>query len=242
MSFYRSLLAAVVLAFCVTIPTLAQDRVAFNPPVDPDGDLDSPGGGTRGDGCYDFEASESASLIALSPQNSQLAQTQEAQPKFRVFVASSEAKYGVFTLQDLDGRVHYRADTIALPTKDGVVTIDLPSDIELAPNQTYRWFLEVLCSGSIDPNNPIAEGQIQRVTGISTGSYPTSSVNFSVGNTEVDAIPTILAQVEAYRRSNLWYEAIDLLATARQDYPDDDRLNQSWYDLLEMAGIPSLNL
>ncbi|TAF57532.1 MAG: DUF928 domain-containing protein [Oscillatoriales cyanobacterium] len=242
MFFYRLLLTSIILAAGFSVPALAEDRVAFNPPVDPDGDLDSPGGGTRGDGCYSFAASRSASLIALSPRNAQLAQTQAAQPKFRVFVASSDAKYGVFTLQDREGRVHYRAEAIALPAKGGMVTIDLPSEVELAPNQTYHWFLEVLCSGSIDPNNPIAEGQVQRVASSPAGGEAPSEIDFSLGNPGVDAVPNILSQVEVYRQSNLWYEAIDILAIARQTYPGDDRLNQSWYDLLELAGITPLNL
>ncbi len=233
---YRSLLASLVLTALASFPAVAQVRAAFDPPVDPDGDLDSPGGGTRGEGCYSFEAEQTASLFAFSPQDFRLAQTQEAQPKFRVLVSPSDAKYAVFTLQDMEGRVRYRADAIALPEEGGVVTINLPPDVELVPLQSYRWFLEVLCSGNIDPNNPIVEGQVQRVVETPLSSARPSVADLSLG---VDSVPEILSRVEFYRHSNLWYEAIDVLATARQAYPEDDRLNKPWSELLELAGVIS---
>jgi hypothetical protein len=236
---YRSLLSSVVLMSLASVPAVAQVRTAFNPPVDPDGDLDSPGGGTRGEGCYSFEAGRSASPIAFSPQDSRLAQTQTARPKFRVLVSSSDAKYGVFTLQDMQGRVRYRADAIVLPEKGGIVTINLPTDVELAPSQTYRWFLEVLCSDTIDPNNPIAEGQVQRVVETPGSAVSPSRADLNFG---VDSVPEILSRVASYRRANLWYEAIDVLVTARQEHPDDDRLNQPWIELLELAGITPQSL
>jgi hypothetical protein len=236
MLYYRSLFTAIILASLVSLPAIAQVRSAFNPPVDPDGDLNSPGGGTRGEGCYNFEAGQ-ISLAALSPRDLRLAQTQAARPKFRVWVSSSEAKYAVFTLQDGDGRVYYRADAIALPEKDGIVTISLPPEVELAPSQTYRWFLEVLCSGSIDPNNPIAEGQVQRIVEPTFDGVHSSMADQSLDG---DSVTEVLARVEFYRHSNLWYEAIEVLETARQAYPNDDRLDEPWSELLELAGITSL--
>ncbi|NJN62852.1 MAG: DUF928 domain-containing protein, partial [Coleofasciculaceae cyanobacterium RL_1_1] len=135
--------------------------------------------------------------------------------------------------------VYYRAEAIALPDQGGIVTINLPPDVELAPLQTYRWFLEVLCSGSIDPNNPIAQGQIQRVVEPTLDVSPSSVVAQHPGE---DSVSEVLARVEFYRHANLWYEAIEVLATARQAYPEDDRLDAPWSELLELAGIQPLGL
>jgi hypothetical protein len=240
--YLRSIVAAVALLTLSSPPSVAQNLDAFAPPVDPDGDLDSPGGGTRGGGCYQLETEQSTPLMAFSPIDTQLARTQEARPKFRALVAPTDAQYGIFTLQDEEGYVHYRGEMIALPEKGGMVTIALPSDVELVPTKTYRWFLELLCSGSIDPNNPIAEGQIQRVLETPTNSMASLTASSTTSpiatlNLETDDVTTILSRVEFYQQSQLWYEAIETLATARLSHPDDDRLKDSWDALLELAGI-----
>ena len=240
----HSFIAVIALLTFGALPSISQSPdqyssnplKAFTPPDNPDGDLDSPGGGTRGGGCYSLGSEGSIPLMAVSPLDARLAQTQEARPKFRALVSPTDADYGIFTLQDAEGSVHYRGEMIALPEKGGFVTITLPPEVELAPEQSYRWFFEVLCAGHIDPNNPIAEGQIHRVAETSTSVMRSSLVDMGL-NLDTNDVTTILAHVEFYRQSNLWYEAINTLAAARQAHPEDDRLKQSWEDLLELAGI-----
>jgi len=239
---YRSLVSIVALLALGSLPGLAQtphpqNPKAFVPPEDPDGELDSPGGGIRGGGCYNLEAEHSMPLMAVSPIETELAQTQEARPTFRVLVGLTDADYGIFTLQDAEGFVHYRGEMIALPENGGFVAIALPPEVELAPEQTYHWFFEVLCAGHIDPNNPIAAGQIYRVSTTPADSTSPMESPHATLTLETDDVTAILSRVEFYRQSNLWYEAIDTLVTARQTYPDNDCLNQAWENWLKLAGI-----
>jgi len=168
----RTALAAMTVCTLATIgPTLAADP--FTPPDDGTSS-DDPGGGSRGGSTCAIET-PIASLFARAPFNARLARTTEATPTFRVVVAPSRAETAVFTLQTPDGRTFYRDAAVALPEAGGEVAIELPPEYALEPAKRYRWFLEVLCTGRLDPDNPVVSGQIERIEGAERSGEPIAS-------------------------------------------------------------------
>ena len=253
--FGRSIvLMASISALAAAAPAIALDP--FAPPVD-DGDVNAPAGGSRGSrSCLVAQSADS--FYALSPGDTRIARTQQARPTFRAFVSVAEAKTAVFTLQSADGRVYYRDRTVAVPEGESEIAIELPSEYELKASEQYRWFLEVLCEDELDPNNPVVTGRVERVEPGSRGEEVRARVSSDGWDGDRIGVPVAgdaagtaaaiapsddleatIARAELYHQDNLWYEALDLLAHARQRHPNAARLEHCWDELLSSAGLVS---
>jgi len=142
--------------------TIAPASASFPPvPSDPPGDTSS--GGTRGESCLLNHLTNApvTGQPTLSPSVSRSAAlTPATHPTISLQIGPSLAERGSFALHDATGRLLYRTPTIALPANGGTIQIELPQDVSLAVNQTYRWTFEVMCGENLDPDNPVWEGQL----------------------------------------------------------------------------------
>ena len=100
----------------------------------------------------------------------------------------------------------------------GLVSITLPAQTELQPDEYYQWFFNFYCAAntSIRPDLEL-NGWVVHL------SQPPTAVN-----QEPEAPPA------------LWYDRVNGLATRLQEAPKDAKLRQQWADLLKELGLVEL--
>ena len=140
-----------------------------------------------------------------------------------------------FILEDSKGRSVYENKQVALPSQAGVIGIPLPKNVKpLEVGQTYRWYFKVRCDRQTGSVPVFVEGDIQRV-----------SLNSNV--TEQLQAAGAKQKIEIYKKENLWFDALNMLAQKRQSSSQDASFEQDWQNLLqdvklgEIATAPLVN-
>ncbi|MBD2301313.1 DUF928 domain-containing protein [Nostoc sp. FACHB-190] len=202
--------------------------VNFNPPKPP---ADPPpggrvlGGAKRGS-CPQVKQDLTA-LVPYTKEPSSITNvwslTTSPHPTFWFYVPYSQKDNlpSMFVLQeDQPQSKELYNQPIALPKNPGIISVTLPANApKLAVNQRYRWFLTFACETK-EPSPPIfVEGVVKRV-------------NLSQATIKELQTATLLEQFAIYAQNGIWHEAITILATLRQENPQDSALNTQWQDLL----------
>lgn len=189
----------------------------------------SAGGASRGGGiesqCQsdsDSDGNVVAQMLPLTPRSAEKTSlTTVSHPTFYVYVPDTIAEQGFFSVMGLDNDYEYQT-FLDLPEKSGVVSISLPNDIEgIEVSKNYRWSFVMICNEYLEPDSPLVDGQVKRVTS-------QVSVDNSISKEQRAAI---------YGQEGIWFDTIDNLAQSINDKPNDAQLEYTWTDLLSSVGL-----
>jgi hypothetical protein len=153
--------------------------------------------------------------------------TLSAHPTFWFYIPyGSEALSRMeFLLLNGNERETIYQTNIQLTDKPGIIKITLPNEPKYAliVNQDYRWRLNLDCrqDRSIEPDLAI-DGWIRRVP-------MTAQLESQLKTSTAEQI---------YRENEIWYDAIDLLASSRFSGAPGARTNPIWHDLLQTLNLP----
>lgn len=174
-------------------------------------------GGVRSD-------SSSEALPLLPP--SKYGRTVSARPTFFVYLPQTNSKEIFFSLQDEQGESHYQT-ILKVSGKGGIVSVTLPKEApELEIGKNYLWFFAPLqADGILRPDNYVVTGWVRRVEN-------------KVGNL-VDYSSPIEAAA-ALAKAGIWYDTLQILATALQQEPNNTVFVKEWKELLEQVGLAAI--
>lgn len=177
-------------------------------------------GGSRGE-CPKLDPG----LIALVP-TSNWGKTVAEYPTWWFYVPYSpqEAPIGVFVLQDKNYNDLYRT-TLNLPSSaPGLVSVSLPKEeTSLTVGNSYRWQLNLYCSGNPDSAPVYVSGWINRV-------LPSSELARELTQ---ETTP----KYQVYAEHQIWFDAVHHLGQLRITNPSDPSLIQDWQMLLKAEGV-----
>lgn len=200
-------------------------KVTFEPPKG-DKPMDSVGGATRGEQCFQEAALLNPQLKLLVPASNQ-GLTVAARPTLFVSVPQTTAREAFFSLQDEQGNQHYQT-ILPVPDRSGIISIQLP---EAAPGlevgQSYKWSFVIMCDDTLRPDSPLVEGYIQRI-------QPESAL----GERLESSSP--LEQAALYAKSGIWHDTLAILAQLKQSQPNDSALAANWEELLTSVGLEQI--
>jgi hypothetical protein len=175
------------------------------------------GGGARGEGL--------PLLTALVP-TTQHGNTVSGRPTIFAYLPPMGAQEVFFSLQDEEGNSFYHA-TLPVSPEGGTIAITLPADApELEMGKNYLWYMAPLQAGTIlRPDNYAVVGWIQRVE---------STVN------EQDLASSPIELATAYANAGIWYDTLEVLASAQRSEPGNQAVAAEWNDLLQQVGLEAI--
>jgi hypothetical protein len=211
---------AALMGLYVLAPTVALG-LRFPPTGNRGGPARTAGGGVRGGG--ECLAQRPATLTAIAPEDN-LVKTLDPQPVLYWFLPQTTARAAELKLMDESGELVYTAQ-LALPEAMGVIQMQLPSSVQLRPDETYRWSLRVLCEGASDPQSirlQTVRGLIQRVE------------LDEVALADIEAVSDPLLRAEQYAAAGLWSETAAIAAELYAQQPE------AWQDLMDSVNLSAI--
>lgn len=192
------------------------------------------GGATRGNECFEGDASVTALVPAYK-----LGATASAYPTIFWYMPKSSASEMELKVQDTQERTLYFAKYPLAKSQDGrvvgspgVMSFSLPNlanSSALEINQEYHWMLRLRC--------PTDSPEL----------YDSSSdVVLGGGIMRVKPDPTLAQRIQQatpkdrvalYANAGLWYETVATLVELRRARPNDNELAQAWNKLLNSVGL-----
>jgi Domain of Unknown Function (DUF928) len=175
------------------------------------------GGGTRGD--------RLPLLTALVPPT-QHGNTVSGRPTIFAYLPPMGAGEVFFSMQDEEGNSFYHT-TLPVSSEGGTIAITLPAEApELEMGKNYLWYLAPLEPGALlRPDNHAVMGWIKRVE---------STVN----DRSLASSPVELAT--AYANAGVWYDTLEVLASAQRSEPGNKTLATEWSELLQQVGLEAI--
>lgn len=183
---------------------------------------DTSGAGSR-DG---LRCANEGTIQALMPRGN-FGLTYEERPSIYIKLPrQTKAQRVVIAFQDEARKSYQRA---FLPINSGgIVRFSLPSDQKaLVPGQNYQWSLAVVCGNSLQPDDPIFQGWVQRVE-------LTPSVEKQLKQ------KSIIGQITWFAEEGFWYDMLDRIIKARLQRPLDAQLEALWKNTLQSEGLDAL--
>lgn len=215
----------------ISIPSLLPNL----PPKDGGGTPHTNNGtGTRGD--CEYKEGDLFLTRMAGGKNFQL--TVSDYPTFWVYVpyGSDKVSSGEFSIQQGENDI-YRA-TFKLPATPGIVSVTIPkTEKPLELDKTYRWYFEMSCPRSTQPQQAATRLAPASLTGfVRRVSQPPEL------EAELNRAKNPLERVAAYARHDVWYDMFTELAQLRLQYPDDATLENIWLELLgdERIGLKEI--
>lgn len=201
-------------------------KVTFDPPAE-GMPMTSVGGGTRTSGqCIDRARNTDLPFSVLQPVSA-MGLTVAAHPTVLVHLPETSAKKMFFSWRSEDNQDHYQT---ILPIKNisGIVSLAFPNDAPpLEVGKNYQWALGIMCDGRLQPDSPMIQGQIKRVS-----LDPSLQGRIeSAGSLESAAL---------YAKAGIWYETVATLAQLKAAQPNDRNLTTNWQDLLTSVGLEKI--
>lgn len=229
---FRILPLTLSLGFLVTpsLPTHAQSklgirsasipqRIIFQENFEPPGEgepQDTSGAGSR-DG---LRCSQDEQPIRPLMPKRNYGLTLEEHPSIFVDLPETSARQVVLTFQDETGESYERA-FLPIADRTGIVSFTLPADKPpLAVGKNYQWSLVVVCGETVQPDDPIFRGWVQRVA---------RSPELERTLAQKPAIE----QAVWYAEQGYWYDLLAVMAQARRSHPNDANLTKLWQDVLD---------
>lgn len=151
--------------------------------------------------------------------------TVKAYPTIWIYLpyTAQDAINGEFSLQDGDTEIYHTR--LKLPTKSGIVGINLPSTIPaLKVGKEYRWYFDINCSHNVASDNsstPVS------VTGIVQRKLISEELE-----RDLKIAKTPLEKIFVYAKHDIWYEAITELAHLRLNEPNNSNFTKAWVQIL----------
>ena len=206
--------------------TTLPERLIFQDNFDPPGDgepKDSSGAGSR-DGLRC--SPEEQPIRPLMPKRNYGLTLQE-RPYVLVDLPKTSAKQVVLTFQDEAG-VDYERAFLPITENGGIVSFRLPDQkLPLVVGKNYQWTLVVVCGETVQPDDPIFRGWVQRVA-------RTSELESELGQ------KSVIEQATLYGERGYWYDMLRAMVQVRRSHPDDVKLTALWRELLESVGLGAI--
>ncbi|MGP1387444.1 MAG: DUF928 domain-containing protein [Thainema sp.] len=208
----------IVASLLLSSPSAMAQIIEFPPTGDRRGPIRTAGGGTRsGPNCI---ARVPEPLTAIAPTNNWIKTVGEESNLFW-YVPPTVAAEALFELRESAGELIY-STTIELSGEASIVSLQLPSDLELQSDQVYSWKLSPICDRERLNLNPFVEGWISRVE---------ADAELAVALAEAD---DPIAQAQLYANAELWPETVAIAAALRETQPE------IWQQLLTSVGLESI--
>jgi Domain of Unknown Function (DUF928) len=174
----------------------------------------SESGGIRGN--------DSPPLTALLP-STQNGRTVSSHPTFFVYLPPTESTQAFFSVQDEHGNPIYHT-RLNISSSGGTIAIAMPEEApELEVGKNYLWmFAPIEPNGVLRPDNYNVVGWVKRVEP-------------ATGNS--DAMLSPLERATEYAHDGIWYDTLEVLASARLEQPKNATLSSEWRDLLIQVGL-----
>lgn len=200
-----------------TIGGGSRGEIRFRTPGD-SAPVNTIGAGSRSD--------EQRLLTALLPTNN-YGRTIAGHPTFFVYLPPTAAKEVFFSLKDENGKHHYQT-ILNISGRGGIVRVTLPNNVaELEMEKNYQWFFAPIQPGGIlQPDNYGVTGWIKRVE-----APKSNRLNSSENPVET---------ATEYAEAGIWYDTIEVLASARVAQPSNETLSSEWKDLLKQVGLSAI--
>lgn len=185
------------------------------------------GAAARGGNCSS-DGVKNLQMKALLP-NSSIGLTTSEKPTFFFQISPTSIKEAKFLLLNARGDTILYKKTFPLTHTGGVMSFTLPADAEaLEVDQEYTWELAVLCDPDDQRGNPSIQGSIKRIE-------PSQKLANDLGNTPLQE------RTKLYANEGIWYDTIKGLADLRLANPNDPTLANDWKELLDYAGLSSID-
>lgn len=143
---------------------------------------------------------------------------------FDVPYALTEELTAEFVLQDNQGQDIYRvtsAEFSAGNQTPGMVGVSMTSEVSLEMGRTYQWYFKVNCSS----DSPIyVQGGIERV-----------ALGPDVAGQLAMASP--LEKATIYQENEIWYDAVNAIASLYLNRPSDPSIQAAWAELLRSLDL-----
>ena len=204
----------------------SQDRIVFQETFSPPGDDqpdDSSGAGSR-DG---LKCNQDQQPIRPIMPRRNYGLTLKERPSIFIYLPNTSARQMVLTFQDQTGNFYERA-FLPIPARVGIVSITLPDDkLPLTVGKNYQWSLAIICGETIQPDDPVFKGWVQRVA---------RSLEI---DRELESKSTI-EQAAWYGAKGYWYDMLETMVQELRSHPNDAHVNALWRDLLESVGLNAI--
>ncbi|MGD1860665.1 MAG: DUF928 domain-containing protein [Leptolyngbyaceae cyanobacterium] len=165
-------------------------------------DISAPGnresGSTRSTTCI----APNDNLVALIPQTN-YGLTESAYPTVYFYLPPTTAEQVKFVLLNESTNELVYESRFAISNLSGIASISLPNNglqQSLAVDETYVWYIAVVCEPTDPSADVVTEGQIARVESLPTAATATA-----------EELPRV------YAEAGLWYDAIAAAAVLKQD-------------------------
>lgn len=212
--------------FLATSPNesaFAENTIKYQPPgrISPSR---TEGSGTRSIGDASCPGSQKSLFLATLSPTKHIGQTSLARPTLYAYFTGDQAleirlrqvgKLGVVWKQTLQ------------PKNPGFQAISYPKDApELITGKDYDWSASIICN----PAEPYKTTRIIYASIIRIEEPPALQDLLKASKTVND-------RAQSYANSSLWYEAIDTLATAKLNNPENTAIQIELINLLEQVGL-----
>lgn len=198
----------------------------FNPPDSglPD---NTTGGASRNPNLCRRQANATqASNLTLLVPSSFLGLTVSDHPSLFIYAEQTIARQLFISLQDDQGEPLYQGFQ-ALPTNNGLIRFELPSDApNLETDRTYRFSVVAVCEESLRPDDPVMTAYVKRI------SLPQSNVSESPISS--------FDQAALYADLGIWYDTLSLLSQELRKEPENQVFITAWESLLIAGELSSL--
>lgn len=190
-----------------------------NPPPPPAGGNQTPG--TSRDSCL-----TGLPLVALSP-SANFGLTVSPRPTLWFYIPEISEEFrgtltGYFGLLNSDDEPVFDEIILTLPSEAGYVGFTVPEEFELTVGENYEWYFEFNHCEESEPALSVS-GWIQRVE-----LAPELMNRIRLSDQEA---------YDVYLNNLLWFDIIDYFTRRRLEDPNNERLLQTWSDLLNADGI-----
>ncbi|MGB7059883.1 MAG: DUF928 domain-containing protein [Geitlerinemataceae cyanobacterium] len=178
----------------------------------------SESGGVRGN--------DTPPLTALLP-STQTGRTLSARPTFFVYLPPTTSQQAFFSVQDEQGNFVYHT-VVNISTSGETIAIATPEDApELEVGKNYLWmFAPLEPNGILRPDNSNVVGWVKRVEPVASSP---------------EVVLSPVEQATKYAAAGIWYDTLEVLASAQLEQPSDETLASEWQDLLTEVGLEQVS-
>ncbi|WP_370583754.1 DUF928 domain-containing protein [Oxynema sp. CENA135] len=199
--------------------------IVFMENFDPPGDgepKDTFGAGSRdGSRC---EGDSAAFRPVMSARNYGL--TLSDRPQVFVYVPETTAREVVLLFRD-EAQQEYHRVFLPIAARSQVVGFQLPADRgSLSVGKNYQWSLAVVCGETLQPDDPVFSGWVQRVERTETIARQLAG-------------KSTLERAQWYAQQGYWYDTIATLAQAKSEL-EPGEFDPIWQQFLNSVGLGAI--
>lgn len=218
------------------LPSLAQskletkyalsERIIFQESFDPPGD-DKPKGSSGAGSRNALKCPQDTQSIRPVMPKRNYGLTFAERPPIFVNLPKTSAKQIVLMFADEAGKYYQRA-FLPITTQAGIVSFSLPNDKpSLAVGKNYQWSLILVCGKTVQPDDPVVRGWVQRVA-------KTPKLERELRQ------KSLIEQLGWYAANGYWYDLVHATLQALRSRPNDVKLTHIWQNLLKSIEIVSI--